>query len=47
MLLDVGASEDVVRRVIEEDPRVAAYLEGVEIEKLIYVQDKIVNILTR
>lgn len=28
MLLDVGASEDVVRRVIEEDPRVAAYLEG-------------------
>lgn len=47
VLLDVGASEDVVRRVIEEDPRVAAYLEGVEIEKLIYVQDKIVNILTR
>ncbi len=40
-----GMSEDEVRKIVEENERIATFLEGVTIKKFIYVDGRIVNII--
>ena len=40
-----GAAEDEVRKIALADPAVAPHLEGLNVRKVIVVQDRIVNIV--
>lgn len=42
-----GISQDELLEKIKADERFAPYIEGKEIAKIIFVQDKIINIITK
>jgi leucyl-tRNA synthetase len=42
-----GASQEEVRRVAQADPGITAHLAGKTIVKVIYVQDKLLNIVVK
>lgn len=42
-----GSAEDAVRKAALEDPNIARHLEGVKINKVIFVQDRLLNFVVR
>lgn len=47
LIVPVGTPQDEVLRLAQADPSVAAHLEGKSVVKVIYVQDKLLNIVVR
>jgi leucyl-tRNA synthetase len=45
--LDVGAPQDAAMAAVHADARLASWLEGRELVKIVYVPDKILNIVVR
>ena len=43
----VGLTEEDIRVLALQDKNVAKHLEGKEVKKFVYVQDKIVNFVTK
>lgn len=45
LTVETGSSEEAVKKIACEDPKVAAHIAGKEIRKVIYVPDKLLNIV--
>ncbi|RDI92510.1 leucyl-tRNA ligase [Thermosipho africanus Ob7] len=45
--VDVNADEETVKKIAFEEPKVSSYIEGKEIVKVIYVKNKLLNIVVK
>lgn len=45
VLVALDTSQDVIEKAAKEDPKVASYLEGKEIKKVIFVKNKLINFI--